>query len=75
MAQRRTGEGLRFADHAVEHLDSEGDLAVLTKLGLGARLGADQVLVSAHGGFDGVVQSWVTRETGLVGIDPGLAAP
>ncbi len=45
------GDRLGGADHAVEHLDSEGDLAVLSGPAAGTELGPDQVLVAAHGGF------------------------
>ena len=45
------GNGLGFADHAVEHLDSEGDLAVLGRSAAGTELGPDQVLVAAHRRF------------------------
>ncbi len=45
------GNRLGDADHAVEHLDSDGDLAMLTGPAAGTQLGPDQVLVAAHGRF------------------------
>ena len=50
----RDADGLCVADHAVEHLDSQGDLATLTGATAGSELGPDQVLIAAHGG-SGVV--------------------
>ena len=40
--------GLGFSDHAVEHLNSERSLAVLTRPVAGVELGTDQALVSIH---------------------------
>ncbi len=45
------GDGLGFADHAVEYLDSEGDLAQLSGSYASAQLGADQMFITAHCGF------------------------
>jgi hypothetical protein len=45
------GNWLGGADRAVERLNSEGDLALLTGPGLGAQLEADQVFIPKHGRF------------------------
>ena len=50
-------DGFGFADHAVELLDSEGDLAVLSGPAAGTQLGSDQVLVAPHGGFGLIAQA------------------
>ena len=42
------GNGLRFADHAVECLNGKGDFAKLSGPAASAQLGPDQVLVAAH---------------------------
>ena len=42
------GNGLGFADHAVECLNGKGDFAVLTWPAASAQLGPDQVFVTAH---------------------------
>ena len=55
------GDGLGGADHAVEHLDSEGDLAVLSGPATGPQLGPDQVLGALHGGFCLVAQAVLGR--------------
>lgn len=43
--------GLGFADHAFEHLDSEGDLTLVAGISAGAELGPDQVLMTADRGL------------------------
>lgn len=53
-------DGLGGVDHAVERLDSEGEIANLSGANLsgpatGMGLGPDQVLVATHGGFGVVV--------------------
>ncbi len=50
----RHGDRLSGPDHTVEHADGDGDLSSLGWQGPGTKLGADQMLVSAHGGL-GVV--------------------
>ena len=45
------GNGLVFADHAVEPLDGERDLTVLTGPAASAQLGPDPVFVAAHRRF------------------------
>ena len=62
-------DGFGFADHAVELLDSEGDLAVLSGPATGTQLGADQVLVAAHGGF-GLITQAVLGRAGRCCMDP-----
>ena len=54
-------DGLGVTDHAVEHLDSEGDLAVLSGPAAGTQLGPDQVLVAARGGFSLIAQAVLGR--------------
>ena len=48
------GDRLSGPGHAVEHVDRDGDPSSLAWQGPGTKLGADQMLVSAHGGL-GVV--------------------
>ena len=43
------GDGLRCAEHRVQHRYGDGNLAVLGRQAAGAQLGADQVLVVRHG--------------------------
>ena len=54
--------GLASPDHAVEHLDYEGALTLLTRISAGAKLGPDQVLVAANRGL-GQVAPAVTHRT------------
>ncbi len=65
------GDGLGGADHAVEHLDSEGDLATLGGPAAGTELGPDQVLVATRGGF-GLASARGGMTTS--GGDPGCRA-
>ena len=54
-------ERLRFADQAVQHLDSEGGVAQLSGSQACAQLEDDQVLVSAHRRFGMVAPSVAYR--------------
>jgi hypothetical protein len=56
------GDRLSGLDHAVEHVDDDGDLSSLAWQGPRAELGADQMLVSAHGGLS-VVAAPVLLQT------------
>jgi len=55
------GERFGSADPAVEHLDSKGDLALLTGPGSGVQLEFDQVPIAAHDGFCVVAPSILGR--------------
>lgn len=55
------GERFGSADPAVEHLDSKGDLALLTGPGSGVQLGFDQVPKATHDGFCVVAPSILGR--------------
>src|SRR5438270_4758068 len=56
------GDWLGLADHAVEHLDGEGDLTSLTGKGACAELGPDQMFIPADRGL-GQVAPTVTSRT------------
>lgn len=63
------GDGPSGSGHTVEHLDTDGDLAMLSGPAAGTELGSDQVLVASHGGFG------LTAHAGLGRSLPPDAAP
>ena len=75
----RMETGFGGPDHAVERCDGEGGLALLAGQGEGAKLRADQALVSADGSLDevapAVASGLLPSRSALLGDQLDVAVP